>query len=107
MEGMVEALHRMERNIIAHFEHRFNHLENLITSKFNIMEGALVNLQAAVTKETSIEQSAIKLIQSLAADIKAAPDLATVQTLADQLNANADALAAAVTANTPAAPPAS
>src|ERR1039458_9849717 len=61
-------------------------------------------LTAAVTANTNATQSAIVLIQGIAAQlalVKTNP--AAVQALADQLNASATALAAAVTANTVAA----
>ncbi len=61
----------------------------------------LDELQAQVTQNTQVEQSAIVLIQGLAAQIAAnATDPAKIQALADQLNTSATALAAAVTANT-------
>lgn len=65
----------------------------------------LDSLTAAVKANTDVEQSAIALIADIAqrlADAKTDP--AAVQALADQLNANAAALSAAVVANTPAAP---
>jgi hypothetical protein len=69
-----------------------------------IMATDLSAIQTAVSNETTVEQSAILLLQKLAAEIKAsAADPAAVKALADQINANATALAAAVTANTPAA----
>lgn len=69
------------------------------------MSIALADLTAAVNKSTTVEQSAITMIQGLAAQIAAnATDPAAVSALASQLNAGADALAAAITANTPAAP---
>lgn len=71
----------------------------------------LDNLNAAVARETTVEQSAITLIQGIAkqlADLIAKSgntvDPAELQKIVDGMNANQDALAAAVTANTPAAP---
>lgn len=64
-------------------------------------------LQAAVAKETTVEQGAVTLLQELAQELKdalAGGDATAVNALADQISSNADALAAAVTANTPAAP---
>lgn len=70
---------------------------------------ALTDLQAQVTQNTTVEGSAVTLIQGIAAQISAAlaaapgtPDPALV-TLTSQLQASATALAAAITANTPAA----
>lgn len=100
MEGLTERLHRIERTI----EHRFDRLENLLNSKFNHMANELDDLKAAAARETSLEQSAIVLMQNLSSMLKSAPDMAAVKTIADQLNTNADSLAQAITANTPAAP---
>lgn len=71
----------------------------------------ITSLTAQVAQTTSIEQSALVLIQGLAAQLAAAiasEDPAALQTLQDQLNASATSLAAAVAANTtpPPAPPA-
>jgi hypothetical protein len=68
---------------------------------------AIDDLEAEVAQDTTVEQSAITLIDGIAAQIAAAGTdptrLAAVQaTLAN----NRTALAAAVAANTPAAPPA-
>lgn len=67
---------------------------------------ALTDIQTATASELTVEQSAITLIQQLAAQVTAAngvsPD--AVEAVVAQINANAAALAAAVTANTPAAP---
>jgi len=61
-------------------------------------------LQAQVKANTDVEASAIVLIQGLAAQIAAAgTDPAKLQELQNQLNTSASALAAAITANTPAA----
>lgn len=102
MEGLIERLHSIEKRMKQHIDDRFNHLENLINQNFKRMDQAIVNLQAAVQKETTVFQSGVTLIQQLANEIKNAPDMATVQALADQVSANADTLAAAITANTPA-----
>ena len=65
----------------------------------------LDELKVQVTANTTVEQSAITLIQGLAAQIKASANHpAAIQALSDQLKASSDALAAAVAANTPAAP---
>jgi hypothetical protein len=67
----------------------------------------LTALTAQVAQNTSVEASAVTLIQGIAAELAAAQtDPAAVAALAAQLNTSATALAAAITANTPAAPPA-
>jgi len=71
-----------------------------------IIMSALDDLQAQVQKNTDVEDSAVTLIQGIAAQLAAAiaaNDPAKIQALQTQLAAHADALAAAVTANTPAA----
>lgn len=68
---------------------------------------ALTDLQDAVARDTAVETSAITLLQGLKAALDAAiasNDPAALQALSAQLGTNADALAAAVAANTPAAP---
>lgn len=64
----------------------------------------LISLSAAVAQSRTVQDSAISLINQIAdalADAKTDP--AAIQALADQLNAQAASLAAAVTENTPAA----
>jgi len=61
-------------------------------------------LTAQVAQNTSVEQSAVTLIKGIATQLAAAgTDPAKLADLSNQLNASATALAAAVTANTPAA----
>jgi predicted HAD superfamily Cof-like phosphohydrolase len=68
------------------------------------MSQATDNLATAVRRETDVVSSVTTLISGLAAQIKQTSDDPQVQALADQINANSDTLANAVTANTPAAP---
>lgn len=64
----------------------------------------LTKLQADVAAETALDQSAITLITGLAAAVKAAgTDPVALKAMTDQMEANAAALSAAVTANTSAA----
>ncbi len=66
----------------------------------------LDDLIAQVASNTSVEQSALTLIQGLANQLQAAlaaNDSTQLESLRSQLAASASALAAAVTANTPAA----
>jgi cell pole-organizing protein PopZ len=78
-------------------------LLQIITHKETIMGQATDNLAAAVQRETSVVSSVTTLISGLAAQIKQASADPQVQALADQINANSDTLADAVTTNTPAA----
>lgn len=69
----------------------------------------LADIQTKVANETTVENSAILLMQELSAELKAAlanNDQAMIDSIATQLDTNAATLAAAITANTPAAPPA-
>lgn len=67
----------------------------------------LTDIQAAVAAETTVEQSVITLLGTLSTDLQAAiaaDDPAALQAVVDTITQNSAALAAAVTANTPAAP---
>lgn len=69
------------------------------------MSAQLDTLTAEVTETGTVIDSAIELINGLAAQIAAIKDdPVAIQALADELNAKSEALAAAVQANTP--PPA-
>lgn len=81
------------------------------------IDDKIAALQAEVTRETTIEKSAVALIQGISGQIAAAVQAALaagattaqLQSLTDlqtTLAANDDELSAAVTANTPATPPA-
>lgn len=60
------------------------------------------NLRVEVERNTSVDDSAITLLTSLAARVEELKnDPVALQALADQLTSSSDALAAAVTANTP------
>lgn len=66
------------------------------------MQADLTTLKEQVAKTTTIEQSAVSLIQGIAqqlSDSKEDPE--AIQGIIDSLNASATSLAAAVTANTP------
>ncbi len=68
---------------------------------------ALDDLTTQVAANTTVEQSAVTLIQGIAAQLAAsATDATKVAALSAQLKASADSLSAAIVANTPAAPPA-
>jgi len=71
-----------------------------------IIMSALDDLTAQVSKNTDVEGSAVTLIQGIAAQLAnaiASGNPAALTALQNQLSASADALAAAVAANTPAA----
>ena len=70
------------------------------------MSQELDALEAEVSRNTTVDQSAITLLQGLAAQIEQLKtDPVKLQALADSMRGSSDALAAAVAANTPAAPP--
>lgn len=69
----------------------------------------LDNLIAQVAQTVTVEQSAAKLLAGLSAQLTAAltnNDTAALQSISAQLQVGADALSAAIVANTPAAAPA-
>ena len=74
-----------------------------LKEKIEAMSLAVENLQAAVAANTSATQSAILLLNQIAGDLREnAADEAAILAIADQVETNAEALAAAVVANTPA-----
>lgn len=74
--------------------------------KESIIMTDLTALTAQVQANTDIEQSAILLIKGLADQIAAAgTDSVAIADLVSKLKVSATALAAAITANTPAPPP--
>lgn len=85
--------------------------------KVYLMDQEIAALQAEVTAQTTVDQSALTLIQGFGARLDAAvaaataagatpAQLASITALTASIKANDDALAAAVLAGTPAAPPA-
>ena len=79
-----------------------------IEERITTMAGELDTLKASVSRNTDVIASAIALIQGIKAALDAAiaaGDPAALTALSDTLGAQDDALAAAVAANTPVAPP--
>lgn len=77
----------------------------LIEGNEHTMSAELDKLTQDVADNTSVEQSAIQLITNLAGMVAAAQtDPSKLAALSSALNNEKDALAAAITANTPAAP---
>jgi hypothetical protein len=77
----------------------------LVVSKQETMMAAIDDLQAAVAAEDTVIDSAIALIQGIPALIAAAGvDPAKLAALQSDITAKSSSLAAAVAANTPAAP---
>lgn len=70
-------------------------------------DAAMADLQTKVQRTEDVQQSAVTLIQGIAAQLADAlrtNDTAALQALSDKLNSDADALAAAVASATPPAP---
>jgi len=84
-------------------------LLELLINEVRTMANEMANLTAAVARNTAVTASALALIAGIKAQLDAAiaaEDPAALQALSDSLGKDDDALAAAVAANTPAAPPA-
>ena len=80
-----------------------NLLHRLLERQGEIMAD-LTQLQAEVERNTAVDESAITLLNGLAAQIESIKtDPAALQALANSLKSSSDALAQAVVANTPAA----
>lgn len=89
--------------------HRFDevlYVLNTLKERIDKMAGELDALKAAVQANTTVEESAITLLQGLKAKLDAAiaaGDPAALTALSNDIGAETAKLAAAVTANTPAA----
>ena len=99
---ILARLERIERILAISY-----HLEEKIMNANVTQAQAIAALQAEVASNTTVEQSAIALLQGLNAQLQAAlaaQDWGQVKSLSDQLTANDAALAAAISQNTPGAP---
>lgn len=84
-----------------------NEINQRLTQMEKRIMTALDNLRDQVARNKSVTDSAIVLLQGLKQkldDAIASGDPAAVQAVSDSLGTETDSLAAAVTANTPAAP---
>lgn len=82
-------------------------IRHAISQTGALIMATLADLQTKVTNNTTVISSALTLIQGLKAQLDAAiasNDPAALQALSDQLDSADSSLAAAVAANTPAAP---
>lgn len=97
---------------VHHYHHADQSLEDKIVRLLNVLEkqqeiimADLTKLTADVAAETTVDTAVQTLLTNLVAQIKAASgDQAALDALTTQMETNAAALSAAVTANTPAAP---
>ena len=93
LDALIAAVGRIESDSAALF------------AKVETIMATLADLQAAVAAEDTVIDSAIALLNGLAAQIAALkPDQAAIDALAADVGAKAQALSDAVVANTPAAP---
>ncbi len=93
-------------HIYVHFDNESEILKQftIIQQKLDKMATDLTALQAAVARDTTVDESAITLLKGLKAALDAAgTDPVALKALSDQLGSNSDALAAAVSENTPTA----
>jgi hypothetical protein len=104
--------HSDEGQVLTALDAIATKLDNLIkkeeTDMANVQKD-IVSLTAQVAQNTSVEESAVTLINGIAAQLAAAiaaGNPAALDALQAQLAASASDLGAAITANTPAAPPA-
>jgi hypothetical protein len=81
------------------------HMLRRVLRKEDHMGKELDALTAQVTENTNVENSAVQLIQNIAAQLAAAgTDPAKLTALSATLKTSSDALAASITANTPIVP---
>ncbi len=84
------------------------YVAKLVKGEEDFMSQQFDNLKAAVAAEETVQKSCVTLLQGLSAQLAALassnPTPAEIQSLADQVNADAKALSDAVVANTPAQP---
>lgn len=87
----------------ARIERRLRLILRALLKGTEMSQADIERLRNQVARSTSVQKSAVMLIQGLVQQIKdAADDPAELQELAGQLEAQATALAEAVTAGTPA-----
>ena len=101
----MSEIHDIERRIAE--LRREMHVEfNALKERIDTIMSTLKDVQDAVTAEDTVVDSAIALLQGLAAQVAALqPNQAAIDALAADINAKTSALANAVAANTPAATP--
>ena len=101
-----DRLGRLERTLLLVLQQ-----ERIEMSQIDDLNAQLANMDAEVAKQTTVNESALRLMQELKTavdNIPNAPDLSTAvamaQAISDKLANNDQVLADGVTANTPAAP---
>ena len=112
LEGHLALLGIAQRDSAKHrtgqLEQRLERIERLLIHNLkneSIIMTDLTQLTQAVNDSVTVEESAITLLNGLKAQLDAAgTDPVALKALSDSLAAEKDKLAAAITANTPAAP---
>ena len=83
------------------------YIKNLLTKESNKIMATIVELTAAVKRNTDVDESVLTMLAGIVQQLKdaqASNDPVAMQTLIDQLDANTQKMADAVTANTPQPP---
>lgn len=101
----------MPLNLEIHHHHHFDPAVIALLEKLVSLEGKIMarldDIAAEVTAQKTVVASVATLLQQLHDQlVSAGTDQAKLNQLAADIQANTDALSAAVVANTPAAPPA-
>lgn len=105
LEEKMDSLYVLTERFAAAMVDELRGINHTLRRMGNIEMSAIDDLTAAVEAETTVNQSAVALLNSLAQEIRdAQDDPAKLAELADSIEANTSALSDAVTANTPAAP---
>jgi hypothetical protein len=90
-------------NLLCRLDRTMDSKLNQVLEELKGIKMTLAQLQAQVAQNTSIEESAVTLIQGLAAQLAAIKqDPVAIQALADSLSKSAGDLSKAITDNTPA-----
>jgi ABC-type transporter Mla MlaB component len=101
LDAILAVAQRSERKV----DHAVRLLQNVVVTQEVEMK-ELDDLETEVAQVKTVDESALALIQGLAAQLASAgTDPAKLKALRDGLAASSDALAAAVAANTPASSP--
>lgn len=102
---MTQSQFQTVLSFLVAIDQKLNLVLTAIAQGESLMSSELQALTDQVAKNTTVEASAIALIQGIADKLAhAQSDPTQINGLAAQLKNSADALAAAVAANTPAAP---
>lgn len=107
MPMRIDVYHHLSEINVSELKAQLDRIEvllNGLTAQGTVMTQEFDALQAEVTKNSEVDQSAILLLQGLSAQIMALKDNpVALAAMAANLGASSQALADAVVANTPAA----